>query len=100
MKVWIVWASNGESYEDNNQDIWAVCGSEEAAKQCIANAREQLCRDGERESELREIRDTRELTKDENNELDHILERDYCIPWCGENNGLPYFSIREYEMAN
>lgn len=100
MKVWIVWASNGESYEDNNQDIWAVCGSEEEAKRCIANAREQLFRDEERESELQEIRDTRELTKDENNELDHILERGYCIPWCGENNGLPYFSIREYETIN
>ena len=100
MKVWIVWASNGQAYEDNNQDIWAVCSSEEAAKQCIANAREQLCCDGEREGELQEIRDTRELTKDEHNELDRILERGYCIPWWGENNGLPYFSIREYETIN
>lgn len=100
MKVWIVWASNGQDYDGNNQDIWAVCGSEEAAKKCIANAREQLCRDDERESKLQGIRDTRELTKDENNELNHILERGYCVPWCGENNGLPYLSIREYEMVN
>ena len=100
MKVWVVWASNGEAYEDNNQDIWAVCSSEEAAKQCIANACEQLCRDEERENKLYDIRNTRELTKDENNELDHILERGHCIPWCGEGMGLPYFSIREYEMIN
>ena len=52
MKVWIVWASNGESYEDNNQDIWAVCSSEDAAKQCIANASEQIYRDEERAYEL------------------------------------------------
>ena len=98
MKAWIVWASNGESYEDNYQDIWAVCGSEEAAKQCITNAREQVRRDEERLNELNEIRDTRKYTDEEHNELNQILGRDYCRSY--ENDGLPYFSIREYEMIN
>ena len=99
MKVWIVWASNGEPCEDNNQDIWAVCGSEDAAKQCIANAREQICRDEERDYELRNINHTRELTESEAKELDQIEMRRYCIPWRG-NDGLPYFSIREFEVIN
>lgn len=97
MKSWIVWADNGESYEDNNCDIWAVCGSEEAAKLCIANAREQLASDEKRRSELQAISRTRELTKSESNELDQIDLRAYCVPW-RENNGLPYFSIREYDV--
>ena len=99
MKVWIVWASNGQAYEENNQDIWAVCSSEEAAKQCIANAREQLCCDGEREGELQEIRDTRELTKAECSELCQIGTRKDCVPW-GDDGVLPDFSIREFELIN
>ena len=98
MKVWIVWANNGESYEDNYQDIWAVCGSEEAAKQCIANAREQIQRDVERLSEIHKIRDTRKHTDEEDNELNQILVRSCCRSY--ENDGLPYFSIREYEITN
>ena len=97
MKVWIVWASNGESYEDNYQDIWAVCDSKEAAEQCIANAREQIRRDEERLIELAKISGTRENTYEEVRELDQILDRDYCRS--RKNDGLPYFSIREYEMT-
>ena len=99
MKVWIVWASNGESYEDNNQDIWAVCDSENAAKQCIANAREQICRDEERAYELQNIMRTRELTESEAKELDQIDMRRYCVPW-HDNDRLPYFSVREFELIN
>ena len=99
MKVWIVWASNGESYEDNNQDIWAVCSSEDAAKQCIANAREQFCRDEERAYELQNIMRTRELTESEAKELDQIDIRRYCVPRY-DNDGIPYFSIREFELTN
>ena len=99
MKVWIVWASNGQDYEDNNQDIWAVCSSEEEANRCIANAREQLYRDDERESELQEIRDTRELTKAEYSELCQIGTRKNCVPW-GDDGTLPDFSIREFELVN
>ena len=99
MKVWIVWASNGESYEDNDQDIWAVCGSEDAAKQCIANAREQFYRDKERAYELQKIRRTRELTESEDKELDQIDMRRYCVPRC-DNDRIPYFSIREFELIN
>ena len=97
MKVWIVWANNGESYEDNYQDIWAVCDSEEAAEQCIANAREQIRRDKERLIELSKISDTRNNTYEEVRELDRILERYHCRNRM--NDGLPYFSIREYEMT-
>ena len=97
MKVWIVWASNGESYEDNYQDIWAVCDSEEAAEHCIANAREQIRRDEERLNEFCKIRDIRKHTYEECRELDQILGRDYCRN--RENDGLPYFSIREYEIT-
>ena len=99
MKVWIVWASNCESYEYNNQDIWAVCGSEDAAKQCIANAREQICRDEERAYELQNIMCTRKLTESEDKELDQIDMRRYCVPRYG-NNRTPYFSIREFELIN
>ena len=97
MKVWIVWASNGESYEDNNQDIWSVCSSEEAAKRCIANAHEQILRDGVRYNELIAIESTRDLTESETTELDRIIEREYCVPW---DRIVPNFTIREYEMIN
>lgn len=100
MKVWIVWASNGELYEDNNQDIWAVCDSEESAGRCIANAKEQILRDRKRREELLDIRMTRGLTESEVIEENQIILRQCCIPWCDENNGLPYFSIREYEVMN
>ena len=99
MKVWIVWASNGESYEDNSQDIWAVCGSEDAAKQCIANAREQICRDEDRAYEIRKIMRTRELTESEAKELDQIDMRRYCVPRY-DNDRTPCFSIREFELIN
>lgn len=99
MKVWIVWADNGESYEFNCQDIWAVCASEDAAKQCIANASEQIRRDEERLDELRKIRDTRERTKAECSELCQIGTRKDCVPW-GDDGVLPYFSIREFELIN
>ena len=97
MNVWIVWASNGESYEYNEQDIWAVCSSEEAAMWCIHNAREQIRRDEERYEELREIKHARELAKAEITELSRIEKRRRCTPW-GED--VPYLSIREYEMIN
>ena len=96
MKVWIVWASNGESYEYNVQDIWAVCSSEEAAMRCIHNAREQIRRDEERYEELREIEHARELTKAEITELSWIETRSRCTPW----EDIPCLSIREYEMIN
>ena len=99
MKVWIVWADNGEWYELNIQDIWAVCASENAAKQCIANASEQIRLDKERENELLKIRDTRELTKAEYSELYQIGTRKDCVPW-GDDGMLPDFSIREFELVN
>ena len=99
MKVWIVWADNDELYEFNCQDIWAVCASENAAKQCIANASEQIRRDEERLDELRKIKRTRELTESEAKELGQIDMRKYCIPrYC--DDGLPHFSIREFEVIN
>ena len=99
MKVWIVWADNDELYEFNCQDIWAVCASEDAAKQCIANASEQIRRDEERLDELRKIKHTRELTESEAKELDQIGTRKSCVPW-GNGGVLPDFSIREFELIN
>ena len=99
MKVWIVWADNDELYEFNCQDIWAVCASEDAAKQCIANASEQIRRDEERLDELRKIKHTRELTESEAKELGQIDRRRYCVPW-SSNDKIPYFSIREFELIN
>ena len=99
MKVWIVWADNDELYEFNCQDIWAVCASEDAAKQCIANASEQIRRDEERLDELRKIKHTRELTESEAKELDQIDMRGYCVPRY-DNDRIPYFSIREFELTN
>ena len=96
MKVWIVWASNGESYEYNVQDIWAVCSSEEAAIWYIHNAHKQIRHDEERYEELREIEHARELTKAEITELSWIETRSRCAPW----GDIPYLSIREYEMIN
>ena len=99
MKVWIVWADNDELYEFNCQDIWAVCASEDAAKQCIANASEQIRRDEERLDELRKIKHTRELTESEAKELGQIGTRKDCVPW-GDDGTLPDFSIREFELIN
>ena len=97
MKVWIVWANNGESYEFNCQDIWAVCSSKESAMRSIHNAREQIRRDKERYDELHGIEDARELTKTEITELSQIDARRHCIPWSVD---VPYLSIREYEIVN
>lgn len=100
MKVWVVWASNGETYEDNNQDIWTICGSKEAAEQCIANAHEQIRHDEERWNELAKITsDPNCLTSEIEEEMDKIESRRYLVPWRG-NDGLPYFSIREYDVMN
>lgn len=100
MKVWVVLASNGENYEDNYQDIWAICGSREAAEQCIANAREQIRHDEERWNELARITsDPGCITSEIEEELDQIESRRYVIPYRG-NNGLPYFSIRKYDVMN
>lgn len=101
MKVWIVWADNGQAYEENRRGIWAVCSSKEAAKKCIADAPDVIYRNEKRDDELQEIRCTvRELTKDEINELNQIYKRDIYRPWCGENNGIPYFSIEEFELIS
>lgn len=100
MKVWVVLASNGEDYEDNYQDIWAICGSREAAEQCIANAHEQIRHDQERWNELAKITsDSDCMTSEIEEELDQIESRRYSVP-CRGNNGLPYFSIRKYDVMN
>lgn len=100
MKMYIVWASNGESYEDNNQDIWGVCSSEETASLCIREAPKQILCDEERMKELMELMNTRELTEAESKEVKQISLRGYCVPWCGRNNGVPYVSIREYDVMD
>lgn len=101
MKVYVIWASNSESYEDNDQDIWAICGSREAAEQCIANVPEQIRRDEERWNELLKITsDNSYLDSSVDKEMSEIDYRRYLIHWLGCNDGLPYFYIREYDMMN
>lgn len=100
MKVLVVWASNGENYEDNYQNIWAICSSKEAAEQCITNAHEQIRHDEERWNELARITSDPDcVTSEIEVEMDHIDSRRYSVPYRG-NNGLPYFSIREYDIMN
>lgn len=97
MKVWVVWA---EAYGENIQDIWTICGSKETAEQCIANAHEQIRHDEERWDELAKITsDPNCLTSEIEEEMDKIESRRYLVPWRG-NDGLPYFSIREYDVMN
>ena len=103
MKVWVVWASNGESYEDNYQDIWAICSSRESAERCIAvdNVREQIRKDNKRYDELLAIinEDERFYPGEIKQEMDEIYSRLYSIPESGRR-GLPNFSIREYNLID
>lgn len=102
MKVWVVWGNNGEQYEDNCQDIWAICSSKEAAEQCITNARKQIRYDEERWDELVKIASDPDcITSEIEEEMDKIESRRYLVPcsWRGQD-GLPYFSIREYDIMN
>lgn len=103
MKVWVVWANNGESYEDNYQDIWAICSSRESAERCIAydNVIEQIHNDGKRYDELQSIiREDKSLYAGEiKREMDEIDSRKYAIPWW-TRDGLPSFSIREYNLMD
>ena len=98
MKVWVVWA---ESYEDI-QDIWAICGSEEETKRCIANATEQIRHDEERWDEIVEIASTIDhecrLPYEIEREMDEIAARRSVSSSDGGNYTLPFFSIREYNV--
>lgn len=102
MKVWVVWGNNGEQYEDNCRDIWAICGSKEAAEQCITNARKQIRYDEERWNELVKITSNQDCINNRiEEELDKIESRRYLIPYSRRGkDGLPYFSIREYDVIN
>lgn len=100
MKVWVVWANNGENYEDNYQNIWTICSSKEAAERCITNANEQIRHDEERWNELARITSDPDcVTSEIEVEMDQIESRRYSVPYRG-NNVLPYFSIREYDIMN
>lgn len=102
MKVWVVLASNDEYYEDNMQDIWAICGSEESAKWCItdANVRAQISRDNKRYDELQSIigEDKNCCTDEIQREMDKIYIRKLLLP--RNRKALPSFSIREYDIMD
>lgn len=71
-----------------------------AAEQCISNAPEQIRRDKERLDELtRIIENTSFLSAEMDREMSEIDCRSYLIPW-RDNDGLPYFSIIEYDVMN
>lgn len=100
MKVWVVWAE-AEVYEEYIQNIWAICGSEEKAKQCIANAQEQVRHDKERWDELIAIAcasDGSCLTNEIEREMDEVGARRSMLPFNEEKPTLPHFSIREYNI--
>lgn len=102
MKIWIVWANNGErAVEGIKQDIWEIweiCDSKEEAEQCIANVREQLRHDEERWNELTKITsDCNYLTSEIKQELRDIEDRRRMVPLKG-NNGLPYLSLESLDI--
>lgn len=97
MKVWVIWARNGEAYEGETKGIWAICGSREAAEQCIANADEQVHHDEERWDELTSITNSFTcLTSETEKEM---YEIGFRLGLCADD-GLPIFSIREYDVMS